>query len=149
MIGGKWRHAETGETTDNLEPTTEAVTTQVAKGTVNDANAAVDGAYDAFEDGPWGKMHNEDRAKILFRMADLMDERAEDLAIREAMDMGMPYKDFCEIIMLHCSGLFRFFGGLAMSAMGANRVPRRLRTTPSTKPSGPIWAEQKMRSSCI
>ncbi len=62
-------------------------------------------------------MHHEDRAKILFRMADLMDERAEDFAIREAMDMGMPYKDFREIIMPHCSGLFRFFGGLAMSAM--------------------------------
>jgi aldehyde dehydrogenase (NAD+) len=49
-------------------------------------------------------------------MADLMDERAEDFAIREAMDMGMPYRDFREIIMPHCSGLFRF-GGLAMSAM--------------------------------
>jgi aldehyde dehydrogenase (NAD+) len=34
------------------------------------------------------------------------------------MDMGIPYKDFREIIMPHCSGLFRFFGGLAMSAMG-------------------------------
>jgi acyl-CoA reductase-like NAD-dependent aldehyde dehydrogenase len=41
---------------------------------------------------------------------------AEDFAIREAMDMGMPYRDFREIIMPHCSGLFRF-GGLAMSAM--------------------------------
>lgn len=120
MIAGKWRDAETGETTDNLDPTTEAVTTQIAKGTVNDANAAVDAAYNAFEEGPWGRMHHEERAKILFRMADLMDERAEDLAIREAMDMGMPYKDFREIIMPHCSGLFRFFGGLAMSAMNGS-----------------------------
>jgi aldehyde dehydrogenase (NAD+) len=53
-------------------------------------------------------------------MADLMDERVDDFAIREAMDMGMPYKDFRDIIMPHCSGLFRFFGGLAMSAIGGS-----------------------------
>ena len=62
-------------------------------------------------------MRHEDRAKILFRMADLMDERADDFAIREAMDMGMPYTDFRSIIMPHCSGLFRFFAGQAMAHM--------------------------------
>ncbi|HEY6963686.1 MAG TPA: aldehyde dehydrogenase family protein, partial [Erythrobacter sp.] len=117
LIGGQWRDAASGETLDNLDPTTEAVTTTIAKASVAETDAAVDAAYDAFEDGPWGRMHHEERAKILFRMADLMDERADDFAIREAMDMGMPYKDFREIIMPHCSGLFRFFGGLAMSAM--------------------------------
>jgi aldehyde dehydrogenase (NAD+) len=35
-------------------------------------------------------MHHEQRAKILFRIADLLDERVEDFALREAMDMGMP-----------------------------------------------------------
>jgi aldehyde dehydrogenase (NAD+) len=56
-------------------------------------------------------MRHENRAKILFRMADLLDERADDFAIREAMNMGMPYSDFRSIIMSHCSGLFRFFAG--------------------------------------
>jgi aldehyde dehydrogenase (NAD+) len=120
LIGGQWRDAASGETIDNLDPTTEEVTTTVAKGSVDDADAAVNAAYGAFEEGPWGRMHHEERAKILFRMADLMDERAEDFAIREAMDMGMPYKDFREVIMPHCSGLFRFFGGLAMSAMNGS-----------------------------
>jgi acyl-CoA reductase-like NAD-dependent aldehyde dehydrogenase len=97
--------------------TTEAPITTVAKATPEDAQSAIDAAYAAFEEGPWGKMHHEERARILFRMADLMDERADDFAIREAMDMGMPYTDFRTIIMPHCSGLFRFFGGQAMSAM--------------------------------
>ncbi|TPG16445.1 aldehyde dehydrogenase family protein [Sphingomonas koreensis] len=117
LIGGQWRDSSSGETMDNLDPTTEAVTTTVAKASVEDADAAVDAARGAFENGSWVRMHHEARAKILFRMADLMDERADDFAIREAMDMGMPYRDFREIIMPHCSGLFRFFGGLAMSAM--------------------------------
>jgi aldehyde dehydrogenase (NAD+) len=54
-------------------------------------------------------------------MADLLDERAEDFAMREAMDMGMPFRDFRETIMPHCSGLFRFFGGLAMQMNGGYR----------------------------
>jgi aldehyde dehydrogenase (NAD+) len=120
LIGGQWRDAASGETIDNLDPTTEEVTTTVAKASVDETDAAVDAAHSAFEEGPWGRMHHEERAKILFRMADLMDERADDFAIREAMDMGMPYKDFREVIMPHCSGLFRFFGGLAMSAMNGS-----------------------------
>jgi aldehyde dehydrogenase (NAD+) len=114
LIGGRWRDSSSGETMTTTDPTTEAVITTVAKATPEDAQAAVDAAYEAFEEGPWGKMHHEERAKILFRMADLMDERADDFAIREAMDTGMPYSDFRTIIMPHCSGLFRFFGGLAM-----------------------------------
>src|SRR5215510_13106728 len=117
LINGKWRDARDGATMNTTDPTTEEVIPPVAKAGPVDAEAAIDAAYKAFEEGHWGKMHHEERAKILFRMADLLDERAEDFAIREAMDMGMPYKDFRDIIMPHCSGLFRFFGGLAMSAM--------------------------------
>ncbi|MGH9402831.1 MAG: aldehyde dehydrogenase family protein [Terriglobia bacterium] len=120
LIDGKWRDSSSGETMTTTDPTTEAPITTVAKATPEDAQAAIDAAYAAFEEGPWGKMHHEERAKILFRMADLMDERADDFAIREAMDMGMPYTDFRTIIMPHCSGLFRFFGGQAMSAMNGS-----------------------------
>jgi aldehyde dehydrogenase (NAD+) len=118
LINGKWRDARDGATMTTSDPTTEQVITTVAKAGPADAQEAIDAAYTAFEEGPWSRMHHEERAKILFRMADLLDERSDEFAIREAMDMGMPYKDFREIIMPHCSGLFRFFGGLAMSAMG-------------------------------
>jgi aldehyde dehydrogenase (NAD+) len=117
LIGGRWRDGASGETMPVTDPTTEAAITDVQMASAIDAEAAVDAAHEAFEQGPWGRMHHEERAKILFRMADLMDERAEDFAIREAMDMGMPYADFRQIIMPHCSGLFRFFAGQAMAHM--------------------------------
>ncbi len=117
LIGGAWVDAAAGETMDVTDPTTEASITHVQKASAEDANRAIDAAHTAFEDGPWGKMRHEDRAKILFKIADLMDERADDFAIREAMDMGMPYTDFRSIIMPHCSGLFRFFAGQAMAHM--------------------------------
>ncbi len=123
LINGAWRDAASGETSTTVDPTTEAPITSIAKAGVSDAGDAVAAAHRAFEQGPWARMHHEERAKILFRIADLMDERAEDFAVREAMDMGMPYRDFRDTIMPHCSGLFRFHGGLAMSAMdGAYRT---------------------------
>ena len=121
LIDGRWRDASDGATMPTTDPTTEAVITEVARATPADAEAAVQAAYRAFEEGPWPRMHHEARAKILFRMADLMDERAEAFALREAMDMGMPYADFLATIMPHCSGLFRFFGGLAMQMNGSYR----------------------------
>ena len=118
LINSKWKDSSSGETMTTTDPTTEAPITEVAKATPEDASQAVEAAYAAFEHGPWSRMHHEERAKIMFRIADLMDERREEFALLEAMDMGMPYSDFISIIMPHCSGLFRFFGGLAMSAMG-------------------------------
>lgn len=117
LINGRWVDAIDSATMTTSDPTTEAVITEVASASPADAARAVDAAARAFEDGPWSRLHLEERAKLLFRIAELMDERADDFAIREAMDMGMPYHDFRTIIMPHCSGLFRFFGGLCMSAM--------------------------------
>lgn len=117
LIEGKWRDAASGQKYPSFDPTTEEVITECAAGGAEDAEAAIKAARRAFDEGPWGKMHHEERAKIMFTIADLMDERVEDFALREAMDMGMPAKDFTEVVMPHCSGLFRFFGGLAMSAM--------------------------------
>ncbi|WP_376094536.1 aldehyde dehydrogenase family protein [Roseomonas sp. CCTCC AB2023176] len=123
LINGLWRDARDGATMVTTDPTTEAEITTVARASAADAEAAIAAAYDAFETGPWSRMRHEDRAKILFRMADLLDDRVDDFAIREAMDMGMPYRDFCDVIMPHCSGLFRFFAGQAMAHMdGAYRT---------------------------
>jgi aldehyde dehydrogenase (NAD+) len=117
LINGKWCDASDRATMTTSDPTTERVITSVAKAAPADVSAAVEAAAEAFESGPWPRMHHEERAKILLKMADLLDERVDDFAIREAMDMGIPYRDFREIIMPHCSGLFRFFAGQAMTHM--------------------------------
>lgn len=120
LIGKQWRPAANGATMPTFDPTTEEKITEVASATREDADAAVQSAAAATQ-GPWGRMSGEERARILFRIADLLDERAEDFALREAMDMGMPYRDFRYGIMPVTSGLFRFFGGLAMQISGSYR----------------------------
>jgi len=143
LIDGKWRPAASGDTTNTTDPTTEETITTIAKASAAEAGEAVAAARRAFDDGPWSRMHHEERAKILFRIADLMDERADDFAVREAMDMGMPYRDFRDVIMPHCSGLFRFHGALAMSALdGSYRTSyeRDIRILTRREPLGVIAA---------
>ena len=142
LIDGVWRDAADGATMPTFDPTTEAKITDVARATPEDADAAAKAASRAVEDGPWGRMHHEERAKILFRMADLMDARAEDFALREAMDMGMPYRDFLTTILPTCSGLLRFFGGLAMQRNGSYResYERDLKIITRREPLGVVAA---------
>ena len=121
LIDGRWVDASDDATMPTFDPTTEGKIADVAKASAADAERAIQAAARAFERGPWRRFSHEDRARVLFRMADLLDERADDFAIREAMDMGMPYRDFRYGILPICSGLFRYFGGLAMQINGAYR----------------------------
>jgi aldehyde dehydrogenase (NAD+) len=142
LIDGEWCDAQDGATMTTSDPTTEQVITTVAKAGAADLDRAVRAASGAFGGGPWARMHHEQRAKLLFRMADLVDERAADFGLREAMDMGMPYRDFVVSIVPHVSGLFRFFGGLAMQMNGAyrNSYQSDIRVLTRREPLGVVGA---------
>jgi aldehyde dehydrogenase (NAD+) len=90
LIDGAWRDARSGETTTTYDPTTEQAIADIAKADAADADLAVAAAQRGFEDGPWSRMHHEERAKILFRIADLMDERAKDFAVRRQWTWECP-----------------------------------------------------------
>lgn len=116
LIGGAWRDAADGATMTTFDPTTEAVITSVAKASAVDAAAAVDAAPRAFEDGPWPRMHHEDRAKIVLHMADLMDERADDFAIREAVDI--PFDTEEEAVRLANDTPYGLASGIQSAELG-------------------------------
>lgn len=63
----------------------------MSSGGVDDVNRAVEAARVAFEEGEWGKMNARDRGKLLFRLADLMEEHKEELATIESIDSGAVY----------------------------------------------------------
>jgi acyl-CoA reductase-like NAD-dependent aldehyde dehydrogenase len=88
FIGGTWRDSESRATTPTVNPTTEEVIVDVARGSAGDADAAARAAAAAFEDGPWSRMRGSERAKLLHRIADLLLENAHELAYLEAIDMG-------------------------------------------------------------
>src|SRR5262245_41454459 len=93
LIGGKWVDSESGKTFATTNPATGETICQVAEGDKADVNKAVKAARKAFEEGPWSKMNASERGRILNRLADLIEQHAEELAALESLDNGKPVRD--------------------------------------------------------
>jgi len=88
LIGGEWRDAEGGATYEDRNPATGALLAQVAEASRNDLDAAVRAARRAFDDGKWASMAASRRAKVLYKMAQLIGDRLQDLMLLEVRDNG-------------------------------------------------------------
>lgn len=88
LIGGQWRDAHGGASYENRNPATGAPLAGVAEATHEDVDAAVAAARTAFDGGKWASMAASRRAKIVYKLAQLISERANDLALLEVRDNG-------------------------------------------------------------
>ena len=79
-----------GARMDSIDPYTREPWAQVALGAQKDADAAVAAARRAFDEGPWPRMGFEKRQTLIHRLADLMEEHADELAMADVRDMGKP-----------------------------------------------------------
>jgi aldehyde dehydrogenase (NAD+) len=93
FIGGKWVPSASGKTFDTVHPATEEVICKVAEGDKADIDAAVDAAREAFDNGPWRSMDARDRGALIYKLAELIEEEAEELAALETLDNGKPIND--------------------------------------------------------
>src|SRR4051795_474967 len=92
FIGGQWIPAQSGKTFDTLNPATEEVIASVAEGDAADIDLAVKAARTAFESGDWPKMDARDRGRLLYKLADMIEEEADELAALETLDNGKPIR---------------------------------------------------------
>ncbi len=93
LIGGRFVDAASGKTFDDLDPSTGDVLAQVADAGPDDVARAVAAARAAFENGPWSRMPGAERARILLRIADLLDQNADLIARLESQDNGRPIRE--------------------------------------------------------
>jgi phenylacetaldehyde dehydrogenase len=91
LIGGKWVQAASGKTFPTYNPATGEVLAHVAEGDKEDINRAVVAARAAFLKGsPWKKLTPSERGRMMWKLADLMEKRAEEFAQLESLDQGKP-----------------------------------------------------------
>ena len=90
LIGGKRVDAANGETFKVQDPSTNLVISHVPKGGKEDIDRAVKAARNAFENKPWGKLTVSERGKLIWKLADLIEERTEEFAQLETLDNGKP-----------------------------------------------------------
>lgn len=90
LIDGKRVDAANGETFEVLDPSNNTVLTRVPKGDKEDIDRAVKAARNAFENGPWRKITVSERGKLIWKLADLIEQRTEEFAQLETLDNGKP-----------------------------------------------------------
>src|SRR5713226_8764663 len=91
FINGEFVDAKSGKTFPTINPATEERITEVASAGPEDVDAAVRAARGQMEPGSeWQKMKPRDRAKILWRMADMLTAKAEEIGRIETIDNGKP-----------------------------------------------------------
>jgi len=112
-INGEWTQGSDGETFDNLTPVDNSSLGKVVKGTVADVNAACDAADSAFE--AWSDLPGAQRKKILHKLADAIEARAEEIALVESADCGQPLR-FMRQAAVRGAANFRFFADKAPEA---------------------------------
>jgi aldehyde dehydrogenase (NAD+) len=109
-----------------VSPATEEPLAEVAQAGPKDVELAVDAARDAFE--PWSAWKPAERAKVLFRIARVLQERSRELAVAESLDGGKPIKESRDVDLPLAAAHFFYYAGWADKLEYAfpNRRPRPL-----------------------
>ncbi|MCR6721120.1 MAG: aldehyde dehydrogenase family protein [Chitinophagaceae bacterium] len=112
FIDGKWQKPSGGKYFDTISPGTEEKLSSVAEAGTADIDKAVKAARRAY-DGVWGKMPARERAKYIFRIARLIQEKAREFAIIESLDGGKPIRESRDFDVPTAANHFFYYAGWA------------------------------------
>jgi aldehyde dehydrogenase (NAD+) len=127
FIGGEFVDSAKGAFFPTLNPATEEPLSQVSEAGAADVDRAVGAARAAF-DGPWGKMPGRERAKYLYRIARLLQERSREFAVLETLDNGKPIRESRDVDIPLAAAHFFHHAGWAdkLEYAGLGHSPRPL-----------------------
>jgi len=112
-IANEWVDAASGETFETVNPASGEVIARIAEGDEADIDRAVKAARAAMDAPAWGGIDPHRRAGLLLRLADLVDEHADELAALETADNGKPYFESRKVDLPSVVENFRYFAGVA------------------------------------
>ncbi len=125
VIDGKRVPSASGQTYETVNPATGEALARVAEAGLEDVERAVSAARRAFDEGPWPTMPASQRARVLFKMAELIRERVDTLAELETRNSGKIISDSRGEV-LGAAACFEYYGGAATKIFGE--------TIPTTAP---------------
>ncbi|XP_002130073.4 cytosolic 10-formyltetrahydrofolate dehydrogenase [Ciona intestinalis] len=111
FINNEFVDAANGDEYNTINPADESVICKVSKATIEDVDEAVEAAKEAFEVGPWSTMNPRDRGEMMFKLANLMEEHQEELAMIESIDSGAVYTLALKTHVGMSIQTFRYFAG--------------------------------------
>ena len=111
LIDGAWVAAASGKTFEVRDPSSDAVIAHCALGDAPDVDRAVAAARRAFDEGDWARMTPVDRERLLHRLADLIEQHADELAELEAIDNGKSVLMARHVDIKHALEVWRYMAG--------------------------------------
>src|ERR671932_2046746 len=117
FIDGKFVDAESGKTFTTPNPATGETLAEVAEADKADIDKAVAAARRAFE-GKWSRMSARDRGKLLYKLAQLIEARAKELAALETADNGKPIRESLYVDLPQVVENLEYFAGWATKIEG-------------------------------
>jgi aldehyde dehydrogenase (NAD+) len=108
FIGGEW--IEPAETYETISPSTEEPLALIGEGTEQDVDRAVAAAREAFANG-WSALPGSERAKYLFRIARILQERSREFAVLESLNGGKPIKESRDVDLPLAAAHFFYYAG--------------------------------------
>jgi acyl-CoA reductase-like NAD-dependent aldehyde dehydrogenase len=112
FINGSWVDAQSGATLRSMDPFTGRDWAEVPNGDASDVERAVSAARHAFDEGPWPRMTGVERARLMRRLATLLEERGEELAAIEVFDNGKLLREMSGQLK-NLPGYYHYFAGAA------------------------------------
>nr|XP_036862062.1 mitochondrial 10-formyltetrahydrofolate dehydrogenase [Manis javanica] len=119
FINGQFTDADDGKTYDTINPTDGSTICKVSYASLVDVDKAVAAAKNAFENGEWGRMNARERGRLMYRLADLLEENQEELATIEALDSGAVYTLALKTHIGMSVQTFRYFAGWCDKIQGS------------------------------
>jgi len=117
FIGGEFVESISGKTFNTINPATGEVVASVYEADKQDVDRAVEAAERAFH-GPWSKITPSERGKLLWKLADLVEEHADALAQLETLDNGKPIRESRHADVPLSVDHFRYYAGWATKIHG-------------------------------
>ena len=133
LIGGKWVAAKSGKTFETVNPSNEEILALIAEGDKADVDDAVKAARKAFEEGPWPSMGPHQRARLMLKIAELIDQHTDELAALETLDNGKPLTFSRAFDVPATAETFRYYAGWVTKLYG------------ETNPSDPAFFNYTLR----
>jgi aldehyde dehydrogenase (NAD+) len=127
FIGGEWVEPKSAEFEPTISPATEEPLAEVAYAGAEDIELAVGTAREAFENG-WSDVAPSERAKYLYRIARILQERSREFAVLESLDGGKPIRESRDVDLPLSAAHFFYYAGWADKLEYAfpNRNPKAL-----------------------
>lgn len=118
LIGNQWMESESGKEFSTINPATGDAICRVAEADTLDVDKAVRAARAAFESGPWPKLAAAERGRMLYKLADVLEAHAEELARLETLDNGKPLNESRYADVPLSIATFRYYAGWADKIQG-------------------------------